>query len=53
MGAAAIAAAYDEPPLVAANAAEGALDHLLGMTFDPVAGYVQIPCIERCAFGAV
>ena len=23
------------------------------MTCDPVAGYVQIPCIERCAFGAV
>ena len=20
---------------------------------DPVAGYVQVPCIERCAFGAV
>ena len=24
-----------------------------GMTCDPVAGYVQVPCIERCAFGAV
>ena len=23
------------------------------MTCDPVAGYVQIPCIERCAYGAV
>jgi L-serine dehydratase len=23
------------------------------MTCDPVAGYVQTPCIERCAFGAV
>ena len=23
------------------------------MTCDPVAGYVQVPCIERCAFGAV
>ena len=23
------------------------------MTCDPVAGFVQIPCIERCAFGAV
>ena len=21
----------------------------LGMTCDPVAGYVQVPCIERCA----
>ena len=27
--------------------------HHLGMTCDPVAGYVQIPCIERCAFGTV
>jgi L-serine dehydratase len=53
MGAAAIAQAYDEPPQVVANAAEGALEHHLGMTCDPVAGYVQIPCIERCAFGAV
>jgi L-serine dehydratase len=53
MGAAAIAAAYDEAPLVVSNAAEGALEHHLGMTCDPVAGFVQIPCIERCAFGAV
>jgi L-serine dehydratase len=53
MGAAMIAQAYGEPPQVAANAAEGALEHHLGMTCDPVAGFVQIPCIERCAFGAV
>jgi L-serine dehydratase len=53
MGAAMIAQAYDETPQVAANAAEGALEHHLGMTCDPVAGFVQIPCIERCAFGAV
>ena len=53
MGAAVIAQAYDEPPQVVANAAEGALEHHLGMTCDPVAGFVQIPCIERCAFGAV
>jgi L-serine dehydratase len=53
MGAAMIAQAYDATPQVAANAAEGALEHHLGMTCDPVAGYVQIPCIERCAFGAV
>ena len=53
MGAAAIAQAYDEAPQVVANAAEGALEHHLGMTCDPVAGYVQVPCIERCAFGAV
>jgi len=53
MGAALIAQAYDEPPRIAANGAESALEHHLGMTCDPVAGYVQIPCIERCAFGAV
>jgi hypothetical protein len=23
------------------------------MTCDPVAGFVQVPCIERCAYGAV
>ena len=53
MGAAAIAQASDAPPQVAANAAGAALEHHLGMTCDPVAGFVQIPCIERCAFGAV
>lgn len=53
MGAAFLAQAHDFPPLVVANAAESALEHHLGMTCDPVAGYVQIPCIERCAFGAV
>ena len=40
-------------PQVIENAAESALEHHLGMTCDPVAGYVQVPCIERCAFGAV
>jgi L-serine dehydratase len=29
------------------NAAEMAMEHHLGMTCDPVAGLVQIPCIER------
>ena len=53
MAAALIAAAYDAPPQVLENAAESALEHHLGMTCDPVAGYVQVPCIERCAFGAV
>ena len=40
-------------PQVIANAAESALQHHLGLTCDPVAGFVQVPCIERCAFGAV
>ena len=53
MGAALIAQAHDFPPQVVANAAESSLQHHLGMTCDPVAGFVQVPCIERCAFGAV
>jgi L-serine dehydratase len=53
MGAAAIAAAHDDPPQISANGAGAALEHHLGMTCDPVAGFVQVPCIERCAFGAV
>jgi L-serine dehydratase len=53
MAAALIAAAYDASPRILENAAESALEHHLGMTCDPVAGYVQVPCIERCAFGAV
>jgi L-serine dehydratase len=53
MAAALTATAYDASSLVVENAAESALEHHLGMTCDPVAGYVQVPCIERCAFGAV
>jgi L-serine dehydratase len=53
MAAALVATAYDASPRVVENAAESALEHHLGMTCDPVAGFVQIPCIERCAFGAV
>ena len=34
-------------------AAEIAIEHHLGMTCDPIGGYVQIPCIERNAMGAV
>ena len=53
MGAALIAQANDQPHQVVANSAESSLEHHLGMTCDPVAGFVQVPCIERCAFGAV
>lgn len=53
MTAAFIAQVADSSPLVIENAAESALEHHLGLTCDPVAGYVQVPCIERCAFGAV
>ncbi len=38
---------------VTENAAEIALEHHLGLTCDPVLGYVQIPCIERNAMGAL
>src|SRR5262249_15173333 len=53
MGGAFIATAFDAESRVVENAAESALEHHLGMTCDPVAGYVQVPCVERCAFGAV
>jgi L-serine dehydratase len=53
MAAACMAQAIGASPQVIENAAESALEHHLGMTCDPVAGYVQVPCIERCAFGAV
>ncbi|MGO7653172.1 L-serine ammonia-lyase, iron-sulfur-dependent, subunit alpha, partial [Rhizobium ruizarguesonis] len=35
------------------NAAEIALEHHLGMTCDPIAGLVPVPCIEHNALGAV
>lgn len=53
MAAALVATANGAAPRVVENAAESALEHHLGMTCDPVAGFVQVPCIERCAFGAV
>lgn len=34
-------------------AAEIAIEHSLGLTCDPVEGYVQIPCIERNAIAAI
>lgn len=53
MSAAFLAQAMGASPQTLENAAESALEHHLGLTCDPVAGYVQVPCIERCAFGAV
>lgn len=35
------------------NAAEIAMEHHLGLTCDPIAGLVQVPCIERNAIGAI
>jgi L-serine dehydratase len=53
MAAAGLAAVMGATPEQVENAAEIALEHHLGMTCDPVAGLVQVPCIERNALGAV
>lgn len=53
MAAAGLAAILGGTPEQIENAAEIALEHHLGMTCDPVAGLVQVPCIERNGFGAI
>ena len=53
MAAAGLAAVLGGSAAQAEHAAEIAMEHHLGMTCDPIAGLVQIPCIERNAFGAV
>ena len=53
MAAAGMAAVMGGSPEQIENAAEIALEHHLGMTCDPIAGLVQVPCIERNALGAV
>jgi L-serine dehydratase len=53
MAAAGLVAALGGNNLQIENAAEIAMEHHLGMTCDPIGGLVQIPCIERNAFGAV
>ena len=53
MAAAGLCAIKGGSPAQVEHAAEMALEHHLGMTCDPVAGLVQIPCIERNGFGAV
>ncbi len=53
MGAAGLAAVLGGTPEQVENAAEIALEHHLGMTCDPVAGLVQVPCIERNGLGAI
>ena len=42
-----------ETPAQVENAAEIGMEHNLGLTCDPIAGLVQIPCIERNAMGAI
>ncbi len=53
MAAAALAEVLGGSPAQAAVAAEIAMEHNLGLTCDPVAGLVQVPCIERNAMAAV
>lgn len=53
MAAAGLAAALGGTPEQIEDAAEIGMEHHLGMTCDPVAGLVQVPCIERNAFGAI
>ncbi len=53
MAAAGLAAALGGSNGQIENAAEIGMEHHLGMTCDPIGGLVQIPCIERNAFGAI
>jgi L-serine dehydratase len=53
MAAAGLVAALHGTSEQVENAAEIGMEHNLGLTCDPVAGLVQIPCIERNAMGAV
>jgi len=53
MAAAGLAAALEGSSGQVENAAEIGMEHNLGLTCDPIAGLVQIPCIERNAMGAV
>ncbi len=53
MAAAGFCAVMGGSPEQIENAAEIALEHHLGMTCDPVAGLVQVPCIERNGMGAI
>ena len=53
MAAAGLAAVMGATPAQVENAAEIALEHHLGMTCDPIAGLVQVPCIERNGIAAV
>lgn len=53
MAAAAITSVLGANIHQACSAAEIAMEHHLGLTCDPAFGLVQIPCIERNAFGAI
>lgn len=53
MAAASLTAVLGATMMQVASAAEIGMEHNLGLTCDPIAGLVQIPCIERNAIGAV
>ena len=53
MAAAGLAEVLGGTPKQVENAAEIGLEHNLGLTCDPVAGLVQVPCIERNAIASV
>jgi L-serine dehydratase len=53
MAAAGLAAIWGGTAEQVSIAAEIGMEHNLGLTCDPVAGLVQVPCIERNAIGAV
>ena len=53
MAAAALAEYLGGTPHQVENAAEIGMEHNLGLTCDPIAGLVQIPCIERNAIAAI
>jgi len=53
MAAAALTEASGGSQRQAMMAAEIAMEHHLGMTCDPIAGLVQVPCIERNTMGAI
>jgi L-serine dehydratase len=52
MAAGALTAVLGGTPRQVENAAEIAMEHHLGLTCDPVGGFVQVPCIERNAIAA-
>lgn len=53
MAAAALTEMLGGSPRQCMMAAEIAMEHHLGLTCDPVAGLVQVPCIERNTMGAI
>ncbi len=53
MAAAGLASAQGASNEQIENAAEIGMEHNLGLTCDPIAGLVQIPCIERNAMGSI